>query len=297
MRSGTWRGVTLALGLACGLVLAVGDPRPARADGFYHTIPDLVPAVDLNTGGPYNAPPIPYGHYVGTNYIGRCTSRISGLLHGGLLHGGLLGHGCGPCGACGGKGCGACGGTGDACGGQGCGDGGCGGGLGHGLGHGLGRGGLFHKGGGLCGHASTTVCASGQGGLVPPPPPSPQCVEPGCQLFGRHKHRGGCGDDPCKGCGGRGCGLCGGLGGLCKGCGGRGCGLCGGLGGLCKACGGLGCGLCARARGMIGHMLGRDRIDWFVGPGGPVPLTPGYTPYVNVTRSPRDFLAFPPFVP
>jgi hypothetical protein len=26
-------------------------------------------------------------------------------------------------------------------------------------------------------------------------------------------------------------------------------------------------------------------------------LTPGYTPYVVTTRSPRDFLAFPPFTP
>ena len=30
---------------------------------------------------------------------------------------------------------------------------------------------------------------------------------------------------------------------------------------------------------------------------GPVPLTPGYTPYVNVTRSPRDYFAFPPHNP
>jgi hypothetical protein len=26
-----------------------------------------------------------------------------------------------------------------------------------------------------------------------------------------------------------------------------------------------------------------------------VPLTPGYVPYINVTRSPRDFFAFPPY--
>jgi hypothetical protein len=48
---------------------------------------------------------------------------------------------------------------------------------------------------------------------------------------------------------------------------------------------------------LVNHLLGRDRIKWFNGPGGPVPLTPGYTPYVITTRSPRDFLAFPPFAP
>jgi hypothetical protein len=39
----------------------------------------------------------------------------------------------------------------------------------------------------------------------------------------------------------------------------------------------------------IGH------IKYFVGPGGPVPLTPGYVPYVVPTRSPRDYFAFPPY--
>ena len=48
---------------------------------------------------------------------------------------------------------------------------------------------------------------------------------------------------------------------------------------------------------MVHHLLGRDKIKWFVGAGGPIPLTPGYTPYVNVTRSPRDFFAFPPMTP
>ena len=52
-----------------------------------------------------------------------------------------------------------------------------------------------------------------------------------------------------------------------------------------------------KALGLVNHLLHRDKIKWFVGPGGPVPLTPGYTPYVVTTRSPRDFLAFPPFVP
>jgi hypothetical protein len=39
----------------------------------------------------------------------------------------------------------------------------------------------------------------------------------------------------------------------------------------------------------------RGEIEYFVGPGGPVPLTPGYVPYIVTTRSPRDFFAFPPF--
>jgi hypothetical protein len=33
-----------------------------------------------------------------------------------------------------------------------------------------------------------------------------------------------------------------------------------------------------------------------MGPGGPVPLTPGYVPYVNPVRSPRDYFAFPPYL-
>jgi hypothetical protein len=37
-------------------------------------------------------------------------------------------------------------------------------------------------------------------------------------------------------------------------------------------------------------------VKYFVGPGGPVPITPGYVPYVVSTRSPRDYFAFPPFV-
>jgi hypothetical protein len=73
---------------------------------------------------------------------------------------------------------------------------------------------------------------------------------------------------------------------MCKGQGGRGCG----------ACGGAGCKLCAIPSSLVSKLLHRGEIKWFVGPGGPVPLTPGYVPYVVTTRSPRDFLAFPPFV-
>ena len=133
-------------------------------------------------------------------------------------------------------------------------------------------------------------------------------------LFG---HGGG---NACGSCGGRGCGLCGGGGGghgqagLCGDCGGKGCGACGGRGllgglgqnGLCRACGGKGCGLCAGLKskahgllglpaGLVGKITHKGQIKYFVGAGGPVPITPGYVPYVVTTRSPRDFLAFPPF--
>ena len=286
MRSGNWRGVLLGLGLAAGLILAAGGTRSAHAQ--VHTIPRLVPAMDLNTGGPYYAPPVPAGHYTGKNHVAKLCGKVGGLLHGGgLLH---HGGGCGPCGACGGKGCGACGNTGDACGGNG---GGHGLGLGHKFGHGNGCGGGCGDPG--CGGTVQTVgcpsglCASAQGVPTPQFAGDP-CGDPGCGLFGKHhrngdpgcslfgKHRGN-GGDPCNSCGGKGCGLC------------------GGLGKLCNLCGGMGCSACAKARGLVGHLLGHDKIKWFKGAGGPVPLTPGYVPYVNVTRSPRDFFAFPPMTP
>ncbi len=311
MRSGNSRGVMLALGLACALAFTA--TVSCRAD-LFHTIPRLVPAVDVNTGGPYYAPPIPYGHYVGKDLAGKCSKML----------GGILGHG--ACGACGGNGCGLCGGSG--CGG--CGNGGgqggpcangnggpcangnglCGGGHAAGgpcqspagAGHGLG--GLFHhkkaNGAGLCGQATTAVVPSAQS----VPMASEQCGAPGCGLGGKHRHLGG---GLCGACGGKG-----GNGGHatlrrqrpgqrrngCGACGGKGCSLCGNGGGTgCGLCGGRGCGACAKAHGLINHLLHRDKIKWFVGPGGPVPLTPGYTPYVVTTRSPRDFFAFPPMTP
>jgi hypothetical protein len=311
MRSGNLRGAALALGLAC--VLAFSASATSRADLFHHTIPDLVPAVDVNTGGPYYAPPIPYGHYTGKNIAGKVQGCINGLLHGGLLHKGV-------CGSCGGAGCGACGNTGLCGNGNGlcgngnglCGNGNglCGG--GHGAGdpcatRGNGHGGLFHKcGTGCFGHANTAVVPSAQNVVTYMPTASPQCGNAGCGFLGKHRHKGcglcsgrGCGNcvtaDPCGSCGGKGCGLCG-LGNGCGLCGGKGCGACG-LGNGCGLCGGKGCGACAKARGLVSHLLGHDKIKWFVGPGGPVPITPGYTPYVITTRSPRDFFAFPPMTP
>ncbi len=283
MRFGNWRGMTLALGLACAVVFAAGDFTPARAQDF-HTIPRLVPAVDVNTGGPYYAPPIPYGHYVGKNH----GAKLHGLLGG-------LGHGAKGCGACGGKGCGLCGGSGllghgggFGHGGGACGDPGCGACAGGG------HGGLFK----MCGQCRGAGCGSCSNGIVASPQgpvviASPQvaCGTSGCGLFGKHGHRG------CGACGGNGCNSCAfASGDPCGGCGGKGCGLCGGKGlGGCRFCGGAGCKMCGMGHGLVNHLMGRDKIKWFVGPGGPVPLTPGYTPYVNVTRSPRDYFAFPPF--
>src|SRR5579871_272489 len=122
MRSGYWRGPAHALGLgsttaALTLALVLTAGGPARAQDC-HTIPRLVPAVDLNTGGPYYAPPIPYGHYTGKNCLGKAC---------GLVRGCFSKLGCGLCHGCGGKGCGLCGGKGTlcgdpcgACGGKGC---------------------------------------------------------------------------------------------------------------------------------------------------------------------------------
>jgi len=296
MRSGNLRGVTLALGLSCllGLTLTVAGPAPCRGGDFHHTIPDLVQAVDVNTGGPYYAPPVPYGHYVGKDCIGK-VGKVGGLLHGGMGLGGLLHKG--VCANCGGAGCDQCGKGGH--GGNG-GHGGFfhhgGGGGGGALAGGHGHGGLFHHHGdsGGLGHTSTVMpcgqgVASDQGCVTT----SSQCGAPGCGLFAKHRHKG------CGSCGGKGCNRCASYD-PCGACGGKGCGLCrgGGGGGTgCFLCGGKGCAVCAKAMGLVNHLLHKDKIKWFVGPGGPVPITPGYTPYVVTTRSPRDFLAFPPFVP
>ncbi|MGE3822247.1 MAG: hypothetical protein AB7I30_22765, partial [Isosphaeraceae bacterium] len=125
------------------------------------------------------------------------------------------------------------------------------------------------------GHATTVMASSQQ---VMPAPQGPivtgdPCGDPGCGLG----HNVGCGN---------GCGLLDKFKSLCGGCGGAGCGMCGGLGHLGKVHGLLG-----SALGVLG---GGHHIKWFNGPGGPVPLTPGYVNYVNPVRSPRDFFAFPP---
>ena len=99
-------------------------------------------------------------------------------------------------------------------------------------------------------------------------------------------------------CKGRGCGGCGGSG-ILEGCGDPGCGLCHGKGKHCSFCGGKGCSHCLS--GLHGKLAGLlhhgPKVDYFVGAGGPVPITPGYVPYIVVTRSPRDFFSFPPMNP
>jgi hypothetical protein len=273
--------------------------------------------------------------YVGSAYgaaglVHGAVGKAGGLFHGGLC-GRCGGNACGSCGGAGslhGRGCGDCGG--DGCGrcgsglfgrhglGRGLfhhgGDPGCTGGHGAGLfakhGHG-------HAGGALCGPGMP--CASGQSGPAGPVA-SAQAARPSSQVTscGACKGFGRTGNGLCGLCGGR--GLIAGLGRLCGMCGGKGCGHCGTDGmsasNLCGNCGGNGCSMCGGTglihalAGLPHHLLGsasgavhsavgmilhRGDIDYFVGPGGPVPLTPGYVPYVVPTRSPRDFFAFPPF--
>jgi hypothetical protein len=316
MRFGNWRGAALGTALALAVILAAGSARPAWALDPFHTIPRSVEAVDLVNGGPYMAPPIPYGCYAKGGHglggipclglLGGCGSCGDGCGKGGC---GLFHKGCGdPCGdPCGNQGCGlfhrkGCGG--DPCGA--CGGSGCGFCSGMGLLKSCGGGKTFG-----CGKTVAVVPA-----VMPScqaPVPSAQCEMPGCGLKMRHAHRMGQGCSACNGtgcgfcrrpgllsgklcglCGGGGCGSCGGQG-LCGGgdpcgsCGGKGCGLCGGKHGLLKA------GLMGLPAGLVAKALHIGEIEYFVGPGGPVPLTPGYVPYVVPTRSPRDFFAFPPF--
>lgn len=356
---------------AAGSALA-GDVLHLR-----HTIPREVDAVDATTGGPYYAPPVPYGHYAKDHpltYVDKAIGCIACKLQGlcglggcGLNHhcgDGKCGHGLGGRDGCGhgaGAGCGQ-GGHGDGCGhGHGSnglfnGNGGHGhgsnglfggnGGHGHsGHGHGSGgsgmvgaatvnpAGGHHHHGGGrVVATAQAAPVATGQaavGQAGASPYAQDPCGMSGCGLKGLHSHLGQAAN-PCgmSGCGlkglhshinqalnkircalckgrGAGCGLCGGSGMAdpCNGCGGRGCDGCGGLGchGLGKGCGNL-CGklagLGAKAHGALAGLFARrQKIDYFVGPGGPVPLTPGYVPYIVPTRSPRDFFSFAPMNP
>jgi hypothetical protein len=322
MRFGQLRGVTLAVALMTAVLC--GSRTPAQAgDIFHRVIPRYAPAIDYRTGQEMYAPPVPYGHYA--------KDPLGHLHGGGLLHGGLgfKHHGLfkgGACSNCGGSGCNQCGNDPicQSCTGKGCSM--CGGvGRLHGLfGHkrdsacdpcGTDNGSCFsgHGGSKVCGLGQPCgVLASAQGG------PSGQtivestcgsCFGKGCGLCGglgklRGRglfHKGKC--NPCGSCGGQGCESCGGQGclgdpgGDCGACGGKGCGLCGGkghFGGLCRGCGGAGCGLCGHFRGALGKLCHGGKVKYFVGAGGPVPLTPGYVPYIISTRSPRDFFAFPP---
>jgi hypothetical protein len=305
MRFGHLRGVMLAVALISSMTAV----RSANADAFGHVMPKEILARDLTTGEPYYAPPIPWGCYAKDGHFDHFFPKHCGIC--GLLTGkgaghcgghGLLGHGEKGCGK---KGCGHCG-KGLSHGSSGCDDPGCG--LFSGMGHGrrIKNCGLCSgKGCGLC--TSTGVgapihayaseqAAPGKVVVTPqshtPSPSSQSCLEPGCKLGKGHHH----GDpsmmgDPCGNCKGKGCGLCGGLGRLFH----HG----NGDPGKCSNCGGKGCGLCSGLKSKLFGLLHPHAgdIKYFVGPGGPVPLTPGYVPYVVPTRSPRDFLAFPPYTP
>jgi hypothetical protein len=289
MRFGKWRGMVpvLAFALAAVTVAGLVATPSVRAGLICHTITREVTAVDVHTGGPYSAPPVPNGLY--TCDVWGSIAEACGLIRGSLCLPGLCHSGdpCNACGSCGevGNGCGFCGWKS--------------------LLHGCPSPGLPCD-GGLCSTQNpgkscsfvgkaTTVCPSMQSPIVSPQAPcaSPQalCSKPGCILKLRHFHKMGNG---CNACGGSGCGIChgGGMlsGKLCNSCGGNGCGLCGGLGLL-----GCGAGGGSKLLGLAAKVLHIGDIEYFVGPGGPVPITPGYVPYVVTTRSPRDFFAFPPF--
>ncbi len=143
------------------------------------------------------------------------------------------------------------------------------------------------------------------------------CGKPGCTVGTKHSHLSlMLNKVRCGSCGGMGCGACAGTGvtGLCgdPGCSlgtghghGNGPGTGQGTGTGCLLCGGKGClqclsGLASGVHGKLASVAGmfhRPKISWFNGAGGPVPLTPGYVPYIVTTRSPRDFFSFPPMNP
>jgi hypothetical protein len=315
MLFGKRRGMLLTLALAIALGLGLVMASSARADGLLlqHTIPREVDAYNFTTGGPYMAPPVPYGHYAADyvdaahKAVGCVTCRLHGLMGGGgsghsLFHkSDGAGNGCGLGGGCG----------------HGHGDGGCLSGIGSGAGHGL----LGHHGdsssgiygdnsglgAGSAGYATTWAQSSGQGGVIP----SGQsiCGQAGCGIGAKHSHLSQMLNKiRCGSCGGGGCGACAGTGatGLCgdPGCS-LGAGHGHGNGNGCGLCGGRGCANClskltSGVHGKLASIAGTlfpPKISWFKGAGGPVPLTPGYVPYIVTTRSPRDFFSFPPMNP
>jgi hypothetical protein len=294
MRFGKWRGMPLWLSLSTALGLSLGLVSSARADGLIlqHTIPRVVPAYDFTTGRPYYAPPVPYGHYA-KDYVadlqkatGCVTCQLHSLFGGtggghsffhkdhgqddGFGHGGLVeddGTGLGNSGAHGALGYGGAGSVGP----------------------------LYSAASGGAGYATTVPLSTAQA----PVQPSGQsiCGQPGCKVAGRHSHLGNLlHNGRCGFCGGAGCGSCAGLGAGtgCPLCGGRGCSSC--MGGHSSGHGGIGSAVHGKLASIAGSVFG-PRMSWFLGAGGPVPLTPGYVPYIVTTRSPRDFFSFAPMNP
>jgi hypothetical protein len=291
MRFGTWRALPLALSLAA---LGIGLGSATKAQAQFQTIPRLSPAYDYTTGREYMAPPIPYGHYA-KDYVGDAHKAAAGIKghFSGLLGGHGSKHGDGGDDASGGSGHGIFGHDGSS----GCGEAGCFGGMSCGImGHKKHGGGSIDCIAGAAGYATTISGPSAQAGPIPSAQAA--CGLASCKIGGKHKHFGGhsnaglCGD---PGCGigfghshGAGSGMDNGQGG-CPFCGGSGCSKCMGKGGHGSMIHGK---LASLTAG-----LHKPKMKWFVGPGGPVPLTPGYVPYIVTTRSPRDFFAFPPMNP
>ena len=350
----------LRRGVALAAILVSGFVSSTYAIEKHIVIPETVEAIDLNTGGPYYAPPVPGGHYT-KDTLGHLSDTIHGKL--GLVINAVKS----LCANCGGSG--QCTGCGAAAGSSGLGACNHCSGTGFVLGSGDSHSGHIH---GNAGQGTTMIAANGtsgqgallsglhgkdatghatfNGGIAQPASvsshgafgghgkASPQaaaapsgqtvgspqsacanggcggraCGDPACHgLFGR-KDRGnsaaghnGCGT---PGCTNPGCGLGGmfaGKGhGAGNGCGNPACTSCGNGAGMGHGAGhaGMGngndhgaghAGLGSKLAGLFHR---EPKVKWFVGPGGPVPLTPGYVPYVNPIRSPRDYFAFPPYL-
>jgi len=315
---------------ALAAVIALGFGLSIQAGEKHHIIPETVDAIDLNTGQPYYAPAVPGGHYT-KDPLGKIAGKVAGLK--GMATNALssLCSNCGGTGQC--VGCGNAAGTGglgacNSCGGTGLFKGHNGGGIPVAAGNGHGMGGL-HNGGGLNnggngnGHAIFNGLhgnGSGSGLHKASPQGAPSAQSPSAQSPCANGGCGGnrCGDPACNGlkglfagknkgngCGTPGCTAPGCGNGLFAGHGGNGYG-CGTPGCTDPGCGGMGAGhpglgngaghpgLGSKLAGLLG--MGHPKVKWFVGPGGPVPLTPGYVPYVNPVRSPRDYFAFPPYL-
>jgi len=195
--------------------------------------------------------------------------------------------------------------------------------------HGNGSGHATYNGGAVApAPVSTSGAYGGHGAATPQAAPSGQaaiaspcgnggcggnsCGDPACHgLFGRKGSGAGANGCGTPGCTAPGCGLGGMFAGHGNGGSGSGFGGCGNPG--CNSCGnGAGLGHGAGGHSGMGHGDGAGhlglgsklaglfhrgpKVKWFTGPGGPVPLTPGYVPYVNPIRSPRDYFAFPPYL-
>ena len=285
MRFGTWRGTLLALAAALGLGL--GSSGSAHADGqlIQHTIPRSVVAYDFTTGRQYMAPPIPYGHYA-KDYIGdldKAMGCVSCRLHS-LVGGGGAGHG------------------------------------------------LFHhgQGDGDCGSADAwarrrigvrchrmwrrkRLQAHGPSRRLSRVRVHPDAVHRARRRSSRRRRRSAASraarsvrsiptwarwrPQSLRTLRRRGSRLRRGHGhgerkrlpilrrqGLWS------------LHG--RGARGLGANLHSKLASLAAAVgIGRPKTSWFVGPGGPVPLTPGYVPYIVTTRSPREFFAFAPMNP